>query len=736
MIHAGQLLLVPPNVDKLPTGLHRVVLVLRAEKVVALHCMQGNSAAKPRTFGLTTIVEALSRKRIETVPEPERPGPSNAYRAAAIESKTFKRNKAILEELSEADRLSLMLCYGHWGSECEKAGKSHSIEATTVARLLCRYFRLNLSVEDAALGDRWTCGRSASRTSGVKLGRRAKRVAAGHRAEAGRNTTEDDKASISTFYGALKDQSISQAEMWRQYEQQHRPKRLEMSPTGRVHIVGDAVQPFITKSQFVYHLKKAVGDLTLLTDAAGERRVNLSHRPALGSARDRIPYPGHTYILDATIADVYLVSAFDRRLLIGRPVIYVVIDAFSSLIVGLHVALEGPSFDEARVAMYRAISAKTQWLTWLGLPDLGHLLPQGCKPAVWLCDRGEMHSKASYKVAFDVNAILSLAAAYRADWKSLVERNFGTINTGVIHWLPGAVNPRAKERGDRDKRLDATLTLKEFTRVLVRMAALLNLTRDMSRHLSASLMRAGQAANPISFWAWGLKYLHGSPHFLDQTAALRATLRQQEAKLSRHGAFGERFRYTADWMQDHPAVRLAGFQGSLPIQLIASPDDPSKAFCLLPDEGGAREASLHSTFSCELDYGMEDVIELQELRSFAGRDLADDTADMRVELNRANSQEVKEATAATRAAHKAAPMSKSERTKGIATNRRAELEAQKAAEVAIAAAKGRANYSAPTGELSAPGTAPSSSPAPDSETEQGDFYARMNAKLNSWGKKP
>jgi len=733
MIRPGQLILVPPNVTNIATGLYRVVIVLEKERLVALHRMDATTAAKPRTFELKPLLAAISPGGIETVPEPELPGPSNAFRAKALESAAFKTRSAVLTELTEAERLCLMVIYGRWGDECEKAAKKYSLDPITVARLLTTYFRQNFSIEKAAIGGTWACGRGKRKASSVKLGRPHKRVAAGHRPEPGRNATQEDQESIHAFYEALPDQSISEAEMWRQYERTWRPKTVELTATGRFEVVDDTHRAFISKSQFVYHLKQVTGALQLLTDAAGERRIQLSHRTALGSARDRIPYPGHTYVIDATLADVYLVSAFDRRLIIGRPVVYVVIDAFSSLIVGIHVALSGPGFDEARIAMYRAISDKRDWLEWLGLPDLHPLLPQGCRPSIWLADRGEMHSKASYKVAFEVQSILSLAAAYRADWKSIVERNFGTLNTGVIHWLPGAVNKRAKERGARDKRLDATLTLKEFTRVLVREVAALNMTRDMSKHLSASVLKAGMLANPIEFWKWGIENLHGSASFLTKEEAIRATLKAEpEAKLSRFGAFTGKLRYTADWMDQHPALQLAGLQGSLPIELFRSTDVPSQAYCFLPDESVARVVNLHSEFSYEESYLMEDVLEFQELKEFAGADLADDTADMRVALKRSVQDEIDVATTATRAAHKANPVSKSQRTKGIAANRESEIREQATALVPPPPGLS-SGAEPPMAQAPRIGEVTTDHPQESETGEAGDdYYARMTSKLAAW----
>ncbi len=49
--------------------------------------------------------------------------------------------------------------------------------------------------------------------------------------------------------------------------------------------------------------------------------------------------PGSRYEIDATIADVYLLSA-DRQRVIGRPTLYVVVDVFSRMVAGFYIGLE------------------------------------------------------------------------------------------------------------------------------------------------------------------------------------------------------------------------------------------------------------------------------------------------------------------------------------------------------------------------------------------------------------
>lgn len=71
--------------------------------------------------------------------------------------------------------------------------------------------------------------------------------------------------------------------------------------------------------------------------------------------------PGEKIQIDATVADVYLVSEFNREWIIGRPVLYFCKCVWSSMIVGFHIGLEGPNFEQARMALMNMVEDKVEY---------------------------------------------------------------------------------------------------------------------------------------------------------------------------------------------------------------------------------------------------------------------------------------------------------------------------------------------------------------------------------------
>ena len=70
------------------------------------------------------------------------------------------------------------------------------------------------------------------------------------------------------------------------------------------------------------------------------RFIKKGRREVLGGSRRKAFGRDSRFQVDATMVDVYCVSRSNRTQIIGQPVIDVVIDVFSRMVVGLGVKLE------------------------------------------------------------------------------------------------------------------------------------------------------------------------------------------------------------------------------------------------------------------------------------------------------------------------------------------------------------------------------------------------------------
>ncbi len=258
-----------------------------------------------------------------------------------------------------------------------------------------------------------------------------------------------------------------------------------------------------TLEQFSYFNRKERRLVESIISREGRRRYDLNSRPILGNSTQMASGPGSIFQVDATIADVYLVSSLNRHWIIGRPVVYFVVDVFSRMIVGLYVGLEGPSWISGMMAIVNATTDKVAFCAEYGVEITHEVWPCVYLPGSILADRGEFVGLESDRLPGSTDIPLSNCPPYRADWKGIVEQMFRRVNLKTIKWLPGSV--RKRERGEKDHRLDATLDLRQFTRIVILSAIQYNLHHRIEDYpMDLDLIRDGVEPVPIELWEWGI----------------------------------------------------------------------------------------------------------------------------------------------------------------------------------------------------------------------------------------
>ncbi|MEJ6079164.1 Mu transposase C-terminal domain-containing protein [Vibrio sp. 1-Bac 57] len=216
--------------------------------------------------------------------------------------------------------------------------------------------------------------------------------------------------------------------------------------------------------------------------------------------------PGGRYEIDATIADLYLVSEKDPNRIIGRPVIYAVKDVFSRMVTGIYVGLENPSWVAAMMAISNALLDKTEYCHNYGIDIDSSIWPSVGVPATIMADKGELlHRQADVLVnAFNIQ--LSNSRSYRGDDKGGVERYFNILQTTFRPYIGGIVEPiNGKKRLGRRYELDAELTLPAFTETVINIIINYNTHHVVKDYDFAEDMPEDLPAVPIQLWNWGIK---------------------------------------------------------------------------------------------------------------------------------------------------------------------------------------------------------------------------------------
>ena len=397
------------------------------------------------------------------------------------------------------------------GELVEATAQAQGVKAITVRKHLRRYWQRG-QTPDALQPDYRRCGApGAARTVGtVKLGRPSavaiKSGVSGVVANVGLVLTEVDhkamKAVIEKHY-----HSERRFPFKRVYEMLLAAHYINGYQTAANGVAEPQLKPVAerpTFAQFRYFFEKHQRKDTSLRKRAGEINFGRNHRGLLGVQSQMATGPGDLYMIDATTADVNLVHSGKPSMLVGRPIVYLVVDAFSGLVAGLHVTFGSPSYSAAGLALWNAYCDKAEFCRSLNIPLTPEHWPARGLPHALLADRGELLGKATNQLVERLGINITNTAPYRADAKGLVERHFRMRNDEFINWLPGAVpDEHAVGVTKNNYRKKSSLTREEFMAALVYAVTTHNTCGRAPGHPRSEVIRDDVEQRPYKLWAWG-----------------------------------------------------------------------------------------------------------------------------------------------------------------------------------------------------------------------------------------
>ncbi len=301
--------------------------------------------------------------------------------------------------------------------------------------------------------------------------------------------------------------------------------------------------PTFNQYRYWYTKERDLTRSTALSD--GLHACEIRGGASLEHLRQMIPGPGYLFEIHVVVGDIFLVSMLDRRRIIGRPIIYIIVDVFSDLIVGMSVSLEGPSWQGAMLALENAALDKVTFCQEYGVDITEDDWPSHHLPKAILVGDG-LIPKFSNSLVGALDIEISNTPPYRLDWKEFIERSFPVLDDVMIHWVPGSVN-NLPEPGRNGHRLDACLTLYDFRRLLINCIVEHNIAHRLSDdYLDGDMIADSVEPYPRDLWKWGLQNRLGVLRRLPIDVVRRHLLPEAEALVTREGIYFHQMLYTCD----------------------------------------------------------------------------------------------------------------------------------------------------------------------------------------------
>jgi len=408
--------------------------------------------------------------------------------------------KAIMPILSAGPKAFDQAARGHLISS---AAKASGLSATTLRKSLFRYWKWGMTIE-ALLPDFDRCGGAGRERAGtVPLGRPGPPNAP----PAPRITTtilEAFEKGTNRYYRNNARNTL--AEAYRLICDDIQTECIFDPATGAPLTFlrhGADTRPVPTIRQYRYWYKKQKRSKDDIKARMPESKYEQRHRAMLSYAAQDNHYIGGRYVIDSTPLDLNLVSRLNDSIFLGTPTLYFVVDEFTAFIAGFALSLEDASWTAASLAMLNAVEDKVSFCSKYGIAIGNDDWPVADLIAMRLLfDRGEAKGKLADAFGRKSSIIIENTTPYRGDLKGIGEQRFDLVNDALRGMVPGYRAGKAKERGEKDVRCDATLDLDQAVSVIIHTILFLNSREVPEFRRSRAMIQDEIAPIPIEMWNW------------------------------------------------------------------------------------------------------------------------------------------------------------------------------------------------------------------------------------------
>lgn len=330
-------------------------------------------------------------------------------------------------------------------------------------------------------------------------------------------------------------------------------------------------------SQFNYILRKNrdIPREIIAREGLGEFKKN--YRPLFGNGDSGVENIG-VYEIDATVADIYVVSRYDRKP-IGRPVLYVAVDIASRLIVGIHVGLE-ENAEAVMCCIRNAAMDKVEYCKKYGIDIDAAQWPSCGMPGAICTDRGrDFLSSRCKELCMMFGVEVTSLPAYRPDLKGYVERAIGFIQNRYKPQLRGygVVDKVKAERAAPNFALQAILDIDEFTTVVIACVLFYNSSYVLKDYIrSPEMIAADVRPFAADIWRWKKEIGNDLTKKVDAESLELMLLPRSTGRITRSGVeFNRLYYYTEEMANEF--VR-AGVNGSREAVVAYDPNNSERLY--------------------------------------------------------------------------------------------------------------------------------------------------------------
>ncbi len=291
-----------------------------------------------------------------------------------------------------------------------------------------------------------------------------------------------------------------------------------------------------SKRRLIYWLKTHVDKAQLIYIKAGPKEAKNNNRALFG---DTISYLdvkaiGSRYEMDEMETDIYLVNRVNRNDVIGRAIVYFIIDVFSKAIVGCGVGLDNNSWSGAEIALLNLVENKKEFCKSYDKPISDEQWPmEGMIPSSLIVDNGAEYLSDNFaNMAHDLGIEVCFVPTKMGSLKPNVEQKFKQMNTELLEMLPGKINKKAYGQPHiRDARLD----IFQYGKCVIEFILNYNQNPMDGYPDDVKMYSSHMELTPINIWNHNFNYNNELKTVRDISYFKYSLLKREEAKITRSG---------------------------------------------------------------------------------------------------------------------------------------------------------------------------------------------------------
>ena len=297
-----------------------------------------------------------------------------------------------------------------------------------------------------------------------------------------------------------------------------------------------------TRRQFFYYIQTHSTKKERATAKKTERVVRNNERAFTGTAFSGVNGPGDYVEMDAQEMDIALISDEYPNTPVGRPILYLMVDVLTEMILGVSLAMDNNSVVGCTNCFLNLLEDKEEVLKRYGLSfdvnkegyTIHDLWPSMIKPRNFRFDNGsDFVSKPVSRILKELDINADYVSPATGSYKSLVERNFGIIKQRIDDLLEnkGLIRNTYKSKHHEQ----AVLSYDDAYKIVLNYVITHNQTILQNYKKSADMKLQAIHSSPMELWRYYSKKMPPL-YFHDRDQALyHMLLPCTDAKVSRTG---------------------------------------------------------------------------------------------------------------------------------------------------------------------------------------------------------